>query len=71
MYIAAGPFENLFRYHGMLMVPTIAAEAVRNERVRQALSGVWMNEEWPCYAWWVERMREYGYLRDETTPVVH
>jgi len=42
--IAAGPLEDLLCGHGMAFIDRIAAEAPCNPKLREALTGVWLNE---------------------------
>jgi hypothetical protein len=57
--LSAGPLENLLHAHGPLLIDRIAAEARTNEKLRDALTGVylWTAEIFPRY---LEVMQELG-----------
>ena len=40
--LAAGPLEELMRYHGAAVIDEVATEARQNLRLRQALAGSWL-----------------------------
>jgi hypothetical protein len=40
--LAAGPLEDLMRYHGDAVIDDVATEARQNLRLRQALAGIWL-----------------------------
>lgn len=58
--VAAGPFENLLKAHGV--TEEIAAFCDADERMQLALSGVWLNAEYKGFERWNELMRKYGFL---------
>jgi hypothetical protein len=61
--LAAGPLEDLLSGYGPQLIDRIAAEARTNEKLRQALQGVWISsaEVYPRY---LEVMRELGLLEE-------
>jgi hypothetical protein len=56
--IAAGPLEDLLTGHGLQLIDRIAEEARQNEKLRTALTGVWLNEGDAVYARYAELMRK-------------
>jgi hypothetical protein len=61
-YVAAGPLENLFVYHGRKIIDRITKEADKDPRIQLALSGVWLNENNKAYPEWKELMKRYKLL---------
>jgi hypothetical protein len=62
MYIAAGPLENLIKWHGYRLGPKIARAAHDDEKVQRALAGIWIDEEYVAFGWWKQQMIEFGFL---------
>jgi hypothetical protein len=57
--LAAGPLEDLLERHGTTFIDRIAAEARQNEKVREALTGVWISKS-EVYPRYLEVMAELG-----------
>jgi hypothetical protein len=62
MYVAAGPLEDLIKLHGYAMAPRIERAAHTNPKLRRALAGVWIDEEYLAFAWWKRQMIAFGYV---------
>lgn len=61
--IAAGPLEDLLAGQGMRFIDRIAEEARRNAKLREALTGVWLNEGdevWPRFQALMEELNPGG-----------
>ncbi|MCI5124178.1 MAG: hypothetical protein D3925_06805 [Candidatus Electrothrix sp. AR5] len=64
-YVAAGPLENLFVYHGYAIIDKIKEKADCSEKFQLALSGVWLDEdEDTIFFRWVELMKRYNFAGD-------
>jgi len=64
-YVAAGPLENLFVYHGYAIIDKIKKKADCSEQFQLALSGVWLDEdEDTIFFRWVELMKRYNFAGD-------
>lgn len=64
-YVAAGPLENLFVYHGHKIINKIKEEADCNEKLQLALSGVWLDEdEDSIFPQWLKLMERYNFTGD-------
>ncbi|MCI5141013.1 MAG: hypothetical protein D3909_04655 [Candidatus Electrothrix sp. ATG1] len=64
-YVAAGPLENLFVYHGYEIINTIQEKADCSEKLQLALSGVWLDEgDDAIYPHWLELMKRYNFVGD-------
>ena len=61
-YVAAGPLENLFVYHGKHIIDRITKEADKDVRIQLALSGVWLKENNKIYPEWKNLMKRYKFL---------
>jgi len=42
-FVAAGPLEELLKFHGESILPMVEAVALTDARFRRALSGVWQS----------------------------
>lgn len=58
--IAAGPLEDLLCGHGLAFIDRIAAEAQGNPKLREALTGVWLNEGDAVYERYKALLEELG-----------
>ncbi|MCI5137732.1 MAG: hypothetical protein D3922_04790 [Candidatus Electrothrix sp. AR1] len=64
-YVAAGPLENLFVYHGYAIIDKIMEKADCSEKFQLALSGVWLDEdEDTIFFRWLELMKRYNFAGD-------
>lgn len=64
-YVAAGPLENLFVYHGYEVINTIKEKADCSEKFQLALSGVWLDEDDDAiFPHWIELMKQYNFVGD-------
>lgn len=68
-YIAAGPLEDLLRNHGAAVMALIERECVTNERLRLALSGVWIEREDPIWDRWYALIWKYGFAEGLREPL--
>jgi hypothetical protein len=59
--VAAGPLEDLLKKHGPIVIDRIENECKENERLRTALSGVYMNGGEPVFQRWYALMWKYGF----------
>jgi hypothetical protein len=55
-YVAAGPFEDVLEKFGLLVMPAFREAAMKSERVRVALSGVWLSDDNPVFQEWKQLM---------------
>lgn len=70
-YIAAGPLENLFVYHGYEIINTVMEKADENEKLQLALSGVWLDEQDDAiFPHWLELMKRYNFVGDNPRPTL-
>jgi len=60
-FVAAGPYENLLRGFGPAVLPSLMKAAETSEKVRVALSGVWLRADDPVYPAWQQAMVQYGF----------
>ncbi len=66
-YVAAGPLENLFVYHGYEVINAIKEKADGSEKFQRALSGVWLDEKDDAiFSQWYQLMQRYNFMG--TTP---
>lgn len=64
-YVAAGPLENLFVYHGYEVINAIKEKADCSEKFQLALSGVWLDEDDDAiFPHWIELMKQYNFIGD-------
>jgi hypothetical protein len=64
-YVAAGPLENLFVYHGYAIIDKIKEKADCSEKFQLALSGVWLDEdEDTIFFRWRELLELYKFVGD-------
>ncbi len=64
-YVAAGPLENLFVYHGYAIIDKIKEKADCSEKMQLALSGVWLDEdEDTIFFRWLELLKLYKFVGD-------
>jgi hypothetical protein len=68
-YIAAGPLEDLLNCHGAAVIGPIEQECLTNERLRLALSGVWIDRENPIWDRWYAVMWKYGFAEGMRGPL--
>jgi hypothetical protein len=59
-YVAAGPVEDLLKWHGTRAIPALEAAADQSEKVRQALAAVWLNETHEAFCEWRRLLSKYG-----------
>ncbi|MCW5203781.1 hypothetical protein VU10_03325 [Desulfobulbus sp. US1] len=70
-YVAAGPLENLFVYHGYAIIDKIKEKADCSEKFQLALSGVWLDEDEDIIFFrWVELMKLYNFTGDNPRQVL-
>lgn len=62
-YVAAGPVEDLLKWHGKKAIPYFENASVYSEKVRKALAGVWINEKYEAFTEWKKLMVKFGYLK--------
>ena len=60
-YIAAGPFEDVLKQHGVEVIDSFKVAAAKSEKVRVALSGVWIRKTDPVFEAWKQMMIDFGY----------
>lgn len=60
-YVAAGPLEDLLKKHGPGVIDRIEKECNANERLRTALSGVYLGGGEPVFQRWYALMWKYGF----------
>jgi hypothetical protein len=58
-YVAAGPVEDLLKWHGKAAIAAFEKAAVHSTKVRQALAGVWINADDDAFSDWKRLMEEY------------
>ena len=64
-YVAAGPLENLFVYHGYEVINAVKEKADCSEKFQLALSGVWLDEDDDAiFPHWRELMKQYNFIGD-------
>jgi hypothetical protein len=68
-YVAAGPLENLLKKHGLAVMDRIEEEACRNDRLRLALSGIWLRHDDPMRQRWYALMWKYGFAEGRRIPL--
>jgi hypothetical protein len=68
-YVAAGPLEELLVNHGAVVIDLIERECLGNERLRLALSGVWLDREDPIWERWYKLMWKYGFAEGSQRPL--
>ena len=59
-YVAAGPVEDLLNWHGMRAFVLLAADARKSTKARDALAGVWIDDECEAFSAWKALMEKYG-----------
>lgn len=60
-YVAAGPLEELLKKHGPAVIDRVEDMSRGNDRLRLALSGVWISPGDPIFVRWYALMSEYGF----------
>lgn len=60
-FVAAGPLEDLLKKHGLAVMDQIEDECRENDRLRLALSGVWIDSSTPVFNRWYALMWKYGF----------
>jgi hypothetical protein len=60
-YVAAGPLEDLLKKHGPTVITRIEEESRQNDRLRIALSGLYIDPSNPIFDRWYALMWKYGY----------
>lgn len=68
-YVAAGPLEDLLKKHGLAVIDPIEEEARQNDRLRLALSGVWLRHDDPTWERWYALMWKYGFAEGKRIPL--
>ncbi len=68
-YVAAGPFEDLFKKHGILVVPAFREAGIKSENVRVALSGVWISKDHKNFNHWRDLMIEFKFWGQSSLPL--
>jgi len=68
-FVAAGPLEDLLKNQGPAVIDRIEKEAESNDRLRLALSGVWLDSENPIWKRWHALMWKYGFTEGKRTPL--
>ena len=58
-YVAAGPLEDFIHRVGAEAVEGLEAPARQSEKIRQALSCVWVRESSPVYGVWQSTLARY------------
>lgn len=58
-YVAAGPVEDLLKWHGKAAAAAFEKAAAQSEKVRRALSAVWLNQGHEAFAQWKRLMDMY------------
>lgn len=59
-YVAAGPLEDLLKYHGPAVIEKIKSEVPTNKRLLYALSGVWLDEQDEVYGEYDKVVQKYN-----------
>ncbi len=62
-YIAAGPVEDILKWHGNKAIPYFENASQYSENVRKALAGVWINEKDKAFSEWERLITKFGYLK--------
>ena len=60
-YVAAGPLEDLLKFHGPAVIGHVTVAARAEERLQLALSGVWIDRASPIWERWFALMNEFGF----------
>lgn len=60
-YVAAGPLEDLLKRHGLAVIDRIDNESEINDRLRVALSGVYLDPSYLVFDRWYALMCKYGF----------
>jgi hypothetical protein len=68
-YVAAGPLKDLLKKHGSAVIDWIEEESRLNDRLRLALSGVWLQQDDPIWQRWYELMWKYGFADGKRMPL--
>jgi hypothetical protein len=68
-YVAAGPLEDLLKKHGPAVIGWVEEESRLNDRLRLALSGVWLRRDDPTWHRWYSLMWEYGFAEGKRMPL--
>jgi len=59
-YVAAGPIEDLLKFHGIRAVPALEAAADQSDKVRKALAAVWLDQKHEALAELRRLLSKYG-----------
>ena len=62
-YVAAGPLEDLLKRHGLAVIDRIDNESEINDRLRVALSGVYLDPSYLVFDRWYALMCKYGFAK--------
>jgi hypothetical protein len=68
-YVAAGPLEDLLNLHGGTVISNIEQDCSTNERLRLALSGVWIGPDNPVFERWYALMWKHGFADGKREPL--
>jgi hypothetical protein len=63
-YVAAGPVEDLIKWHGASAVNLFELPAQNSEKIRQAIAGVWLSPSADGFAEWQRIMLKYGLITE-------
>lgn len=70
-YVAAGPLENLFVYHGYEIINAVREKADENEKLQLTLSGVWLDEKDDAiFPHWFDLMKRYNFIGENPRPTL-
>jgi hypothetical protein len=67
-YVAAGPLEDILKWHGSAAIPYIEGAATESDKVRQALAGVWLSSADEAFSEWERLMKKFGCLSEIKSP---
>ena len=68
-YVAAGPLEDLLVHHGPGFIDAIEEDSRKHDRMRLALSGVWLDPGAAVYPRWYALMEKYGFTDGRREPL--
>jgi hypothetical protein len=61
-YVAAGPLEDILKWHGSAAIPALEGAAAESDNVRRALASVWLSPQAEGYSEWERLMKTFGLL---------
>lgn len=65
-YVAAGPVEDLLKWHGVPALALFEKAAENSGKVRRALANVWIKDTDEAYSGWLALMELYGFQSQES-----